>query len=242
MRAIAVILSALLFLSYAAQSFRMKSCCGGTTVSLFALNKAQEEAVKSPLNMPSICVAGPGSGKTRVLTHRIEYLIHTLKQRPSSIIAITFTNKAASEMKRRLNDMLGDDMASRVTIGTFHSFGCKLLRRCSEEHWRTVVGSPEMTGNFSIYDQDDSLKIVKDLMKKTKTEDVKAVSVLQAICSIREAQVMSQCSLAVEGAYSHIFDSKGQLVSQSRINRIAILLVPEYEKLIHSSKNIFLCI
>src|SRR5688572_13575539 len=87
---------------------------------LVGLNPSQLEAVTLQWG-PSLIVAGAGSGKTTVLTRRVAYLVSHLRQDPSSILAVTFTNKAAGEMKARLESLLGYNMARRLSIGTFHS-------------------------------------------------------------------------------------------------------------------------
>jgi DNA helicase II / ATP-dependent DNA helicase PcrA len=202
-----------------------------------SLNAAQKEAVMSPLNIPSVCIAGPGSGKTKVLTHRIEHMIKDLKQGPKSILAITFTNKAAMEMNRRLTSLLGEAIASSVTIATFHSFSCKLLRSYGSDHLKILTGSNDVTGNFSIYDQDECLKIVKELMKRKNIveESIKPASVLNAISNIKEARVMAKCSLSLEGAYAHILSQEGELILSSRSIRAAKELVFEYDKILHGN-------
>lgn len=101
-------------------------------------------------------VAGAGSGKTRVITYRIAYLIEQGLARPSEILALTFTNKAANEMKSRIEALLGDGATKGLWIGTFHSNFARLLRERAE-----LLGFAK---NFSIYDQDDSLRLIKELM------------------------------------------------------------------------------
>src|SRR3989344_2204728 len=109
------------------------------------LNSAQLEAVTAPLG-PVLILAGAGSGKTRCLTMRIVYLIKKLNLKPHNILAVTFTNKAAGEMKERIAKLLGKDRLSGPTMGTFHSIGAKILR--AEAH---LVG---LTSSFVIFDND----------------------------------------------------------------------------------------
>jgi len=119
------------------------------------LNKAQHEAVVRTEG-PALIIAGAGSGKTRVLTYRIA---HLLKQgvRPSTILALTFTNKAAREMKDRIATVVGENMARYLWMGTFHSVFAKILRT---EH--EVIGYPS---NFTIYDSSDSKSLIKTIIK-----------------------------------------------------------------------------
>ncbi|PWQ94518.1 DNA helicase II [Leucothrix arctica] len=115
------------------------------------LNKPQREAVSSPAT-PTLVLAGAGSGKTRVLVHRIAWLIQVEDCSPFSILAVTFTNKAAAEMRGRIEQLLGNPMAG-MWVGTFHSLSHRLLRR----HWQEAK-LPQL---FQILDSDDQLRIVK---------------------------------------------------------------------------------
>jgi len=124
---------------------------------LEGLNPAQKEAVLS-CNGPLLILAGAGSGKTRVLTVKIAHLITELKYQPESILAVTFTKKAASEMQERVARLLPPEFQDRKPfVGTFHSFGAYLLRRHAPE-----VG---LDRSFTIYDQDDQLSVVKSICK-----------------------------------------------------------------------------
>ncbi|MFH1434521.1 MAG: UvrD-helicase domain-containing protein [Pseudomonadota bacterium] len=119
------------------------------------LNEQQLQAVTAGKG-PVLVVAGPGSGKTRVVTYRILYLIESLGVRPGAILAMTFTNKAAGEMKRRLQDFLGDDVR-RLWVGTFHATCARLLRTYHEE--------AGVRKDFSILDEDDQLSILRRIIK-----------------------------------------------------------------------------
>src|SRR5690554_5843052 len=114
---------------------------------LAGLNPVQQEAVVET-DGPVLLVAGPGSGKTRTLTHRIAYILATGRARPYDILALTFTNKAAREMRERIQHLLGEEQAGGLWMGTFHSIFSRILRREAEK-----LG---YTSNFSIYDTDDS--------------------------------------------------------------------------------------
>ena len=128
---------------------------------LEGLNNEQREAV-THLDGPLLILAGAGSGKTRVITYRIAYMMKKHNVAPSSILAITFTNKAANEMRQRIEGLVGD-RSKYIWCGTFHSIFARLLRRHAE-----LLG---YTQNFSIIDTDDQLKLVKDSMKELDIAD-----------------------------------------------------------------------
>ncbi|MBI1808667.1 MAG: UvrD-helicase domain-containing protein, partial [Gemmatimonadetes bacterium] len=146
-----------------------------------ALNPAQREAVDHTEG-PLLVLAGAGSGKTRVLTARIARLIHEGHARPGEVLAVTFTNKAAGEMRERIAHLLGQEPAG-MWIGTFHAIGARLLRAHAE-----LVGR---TPSFTIYDEDDTLAVVKRLMERhrvsPKTWAPRAVA--DAISDARNALV-----------------------------------------------------
>jgi len=121
-----------------------------------SLNPQQRDAVLYN-DGPLLLLAGAGSGKTKVITHKIAYLISELQYPPESIIAVTFTKKAAGEMAERINHLLGATERPRYFIGTFHSFGALLLRR----QGRHIGLEP----NFTIYDSDDQLSVIKVICK-----------------------------------------------------------------------------
>ncbi len=124
---------------------------------LDALNPEQQKAAAC-IQGPVLVLSGPGSGKTRVITHRIAHLVVEKKVSPEKILALTFTNKAAGEMKERLTHLLGKDTPRPPWIGTFHSICSKILRRDGHQ-----IG---LSPNFSIYDTSDSMSLVKDIMKE----------------------------------------------------------------------------
>lgn len=121
---------------------------------LAGLNAAQRQAVETTEG-PLLIVAGPGSGKTRVITHRVAYLVSVKNVRPYRILAVTFTNKAANEMKARLKDLLGP-VADDLVMGTFHAFCARVLRRDGKH-----VG---LEPTYTIYDEEDTLGLVKQAM------------------------------------------------------------------------------
>ena len=120
------------------------------------LNEAQQQAV-SYIDGPSLVIAGAGSGKTRVLTYKIAYLLQQ-GMKPWSIMALTFTNKAAREMKERIGKLVGNDLAQHLYMGTFHSIFSRILR-AEAEH----IG---FNGNFTIYDESDSRSLIKAIVKE----------------------------------------------------------------------------
>ncbi|MEN8905931.1 MAG: UvrD-helicase domain-containing protein, partial [Clostridiales bacterium] len=144
---------------------------------LDGLNDKQKEAVlhdKGPL----LILAGAGSGKTRVLTHRIAYLVNNRLVRPYNILAITFTNKAAKEMKERLNNLL-EEYSSGIWINTFHSACLRILRREIEK-----IGYDK---NFVIFDTADQKTLIKDCLKELDINE-KNYPVKQAIYTISNAK------------------------------------------------------
>jgi len=122
---------------------------------LRGLNPAQEDAILT-VNGPVLIIAGPGSGKTRVITHRIAYLVDVCGIRPYNIAAMTFTNKAAREMSSRVGNLI-DESAGYLTLGTFHSFCARLLRMDG-----AFLG---LEANYTIYDSDDQLSAIKQCLE-----------------------------------------------------------------------------
>src|SRR5580692_9372715 len=146
-----------------------------------ALNEAQREAVEHGSG-PLLVLAGAGSGKTRVLTARIARLIGDGIVRPDQILAVTFTNKAAGEMRERIGRLLGSEPAG-MWVSTFHAIGARMLRANA-----ALVGR---TPAFTIYDEDDTLAVIKRLMDRhrisPKTWTPRAIS--SAISDARNALV-----------------------------------------------------
>lgn len=144
---------------------------------LEGLNEAQKEAVET-IEGPVLVLAGPGSGKTRVLVHRAAYLIKVCGLSPHSIMAVTFTNKAAREMKERLYRLLGERV-EQITVGTFHAICARILRREGE-----VIGIPS---SFVIYDEEDQLSAVRQALRELNLNEklYRPPALLQAISRLK---------------------------------------------------------
>jgi DNA helicase-2/ATP-dependent DNA helicase PcrA len=158
--------------------------------TLAGLNPAQQAAVEH-FEGPILVLAGAGSGKTRVLTTRIARLVQHHGVDPKHVLAVTFTNKAAGEMRERLSRLL-DEPATGMWVGTFHAIGARILRA----HARLAGREP----NFTIYDEDDSIAVVKRVMERHR---------------------ISPKQFAPKAIRAAISDSKNQLVSPSEYERLA---------------------
>src|SRR5690348_15523040 len=144
------------------------------TSSLDRLNPAQRAAV-SYLEGPMLVLAGAGSGKTRVITRKIAHMVGERGIAPSNIAAVTFTNKAAREMKARVGELLSAERAEGLTVSTFHTLGMRILR---EEHAR--IGYRR---GFTLFDAEDSLSLLRELLKVERAE--KAEEIGRASCRER---------------------------------------------------------
>ncbi len=145
---------------------------------LNGLNKPQQQAV-TMINGPVLVLAGAGSGKTKTLVHRLAYLIANAGVSPERILAVTFTNQAAKEMRQRVQDLLPGEVSRQPLLGTFHSLSARWLR---QESWR--VNYPM---NFSIYDSDDQLSLIKEALKEQGI-GLKAVSPKAVLTVISRAK------------------------------------------------------
>src|SRR5690606_27540875 len=123
---------------------------------LDSLNPAQRSAVEA-VDGAVLVLAGAGTGKTRVLTTRLAYILRSGKAYPSQILAVTFTNKAAQEMRHRVSSLLGGAPVEGWWLGTFHALAARMLRRHAE-----LAG---LTSSFTILDQDDQVRLIKQLME-----------------------------------------------------------------------------
>lgn len=141
---------------------RARAAAGGNGAYLESLNPEQREAVES-LDGPVLVLAGAGTGKTRVLTTRVAHLLATGRAYPSQILSVTFTNRAAREMKERVAKMVGEAVEGMPWLGTFHSIGAKILRRHAE-----LVG---LKSNFTILDTDDQIRLMKQILGAADIDD-----------------------------------------------------------------------
>src|SRR5829696_50172 len=135
---------------------------GGAGDYLADLNPEQRLAVET-LDGPVLVLAGAGTGKTRVLTTRIAHILSLGRARPSEILAVTFTNKAAREMKLRIGEMVGAVVEGMPWLGTFHAIGVKILRRHAE-----LVG---LKPSFTILDVDDQIRLLKQLLEAENIDE-----------------------------------------------------------------------
>lgn len=161
------------------------------------LNDAQRAAVEY-IDGPSLVIAGAGSGKTRVLTYKIAYLL-SQGMKPWSIMALTFTNKAAREMKERIGKLVGDDLAQHLYMGTFHSIFSRILR-AEAEH----IG---FNNNFTIYDESDSRSLLKAIIKEMGLDDK----------TYKPAAVHAQISMAKNNLVTaEAYDSDPAILEQNK--------------------------
>jgi DNA helicase II / ATP-dependent DNA helicase PcrA len=177
---------------------------------LSGLNQAQQAAVSAGTG-PVLVLAGPGSGKTRVLTHRIAYLVSQMNVQPEQIVAVTFTNKAATEMRTRAQALL-DSTTRGLRVGTFHAICAQLLRR---EH--AHVG---FARDFAIYDTDDQLKLITQIYG-TLNIDPKRYPIRQVLNSI-------------SGAKNELMPAK-DYPTDSYFNQIVAKVYPQYQTLLEAN-------
>jgi DNA helicase II / ATP-dependent DNA helicase PcrA len=184
---------------------------------LSGLNPPQREAVATTEG-PLLILAGAGSGKTRVITHRIAHIITANKVPPFAILAVTFTNKAAGEMRSRVESHLeGLELSSSPTVSTFHSFCVRLLRRDGDA---LAQIRPGFTRQFSIYDDEDQLSIIKAAYKRMGLDD-KAIPHRTAMSQISQSKSLKETPQDLYGR-----------ASDPRMTRIAAVY-EEYEKALH---------
>ena len=180
------------------------------------LNAEQREAVTHG-DGPLLILAGAGSGKTRVLTHRIAYLIRDLGVPASAILAVTFTNKAAREMRERLDRLVGKERLGQLTVGTFHAFCARLLRRDGP-----LVG---IDRSYAIYDEADQRAVLRQAMTDTNaSEKVFAPGAIANVISGAKNELAGPADLAA--------NPKGQL------DRIAAIVWKRYDELLRENNAV----
>ena len=188
-------------------------CIVQTSHILEGLNPAQREATEA-IEGPMLIVAGPGSGKTRVITHRIAYLVRVLGISPYRIAAVTFTNKAAREMRQRLERLLGS-RAEGLTCSTFHSLGVSILRRDGHH-----IG---LDRSFVIYDDDDTMSLLKRAMEEGQIDPKRYP--LRAVSNI------------ISGAKSKLIDPAAFAgVVSNYYEEIVLRVYERYESLLRQSR------
>ncbi len=186
---------------------------------LTGLNEDQQRAVITTSG-PVLVVAGPGSGKTRVLTHRIAYLIQEMNVRPENILAVTFTNKAAREMRERIDKLIGTEGTEGLVMGTFHSLGVRILR----QNPGLVSAHLGLQPNFVIYDDGDQMELAKTAVRNANL-DPKQIAPRRMLSRISAAksQLMTPDDLAAE--------------ANSYDDEIVVRVYQEYEKLLQGRER-----
>ena len=185
------------------------------------LNKEQKEAVQT-LRGPLLILAGAGSGKTKVLTSRIAYLIKN-GAKPRDILAVTFTNKAAKEMKERLGGMLGENVVKYMWVGTFHGICGRILRE-NVENYQFPSGK-KLDRNFTIYDESDSNALIKQAIKKLNLDEkLYAPKLVKTVISDAKNKMMD----------SHTFQTFARDFKSQRIGQI----YEEYENALNNNNAI----
>src|SRR5256886_1690965 len=173
------------------------------------LNPEQRAAVTHG-DGPLLILAGAGSGKTRVLTHRVAYLIRDLAVPAKAILAVTFTNKAAKEMRERLDRLVGKERLAELTVGTFHGFCARLLRREGP-----VVG---IDRSFAIYDEADQRAVLRQAMGDTNaSERIFAPGAIAAVISSAKNELKGPADLTAN--------------PQGQLDRIAAIVWQRYDEL-----------
>ncbi|MHB1500489.1 MAG: ATP-dependent helicase [Candidatus Dormibacteria bacterium] len=180
---------------------------------LVGLNQAQVEAVTAP-DRPVLVLAGAGSGKTRVLTHRIAHLIATGRARQDSILAVTFTNKAAREMRSRLSTLLGGEPQG-MWLGTFHACSARMLRLRGE-----LAGVPR---DFVIYDEADRTSVIKEAMRRGGVDEKRT-------SASTVAGEISRAKNDLQGA--EIYVSRAQGYVEAQVARV----FPHYELILEENR------
>lgn len=187
---------------------------------LTGLNEQQQVAVTTTEG-PVLVVAGPGSGKTRVLTNRIAWLIQNEKVHPSQILAVTFTNKAAREMRERIERLIGEDATDGLVMGTFHSLGVRILR----QNPGRVAEQLQLQPNWVIYDDGDQMELAKTAIKNANF-DPKQITPRRMLSRISAAKSVLQTATDVANE------------AQAYDDEIVARVYAEYEKLLRAANAV----
>ncbi len=197
---------------------------------LATLNPAQREAVEA-IEGPVLILAGPGSGKTKVITHRVAYLIKSCGVNPNNIIAVTFTNKAAREMQERLEQLLGQAVES-LTLGTFHAICARILRREGK-----AIG---LNSRFVIYDEEDQLSLIKQALEELNLDPKQyAPRALRSTISAAKSRLINsedygqRVSSYFEEIVHRVYQLYQQLLSQGQAVDFDDLLMKTVQLLQH---------
>lgn len=180
-----------------------------------------------------LVLAGAGSGKTRVLAHKAAYLISNLKVKPWSLLAITFTNKAAKEMRERIEALIGEEV-KHVQICTFHAFGLKFLFRNSD-----LLAKLGFKPNFTVFDRGDSRALVKEIIESMNLDqkEIPPANVLEAISHAKSKWQPGDSGLVLDGVYLEIgLAYQKLLMERNAVDFDDLLIMPL--KLMHSDKEL----
>ncbi|MDO4689777.1 MAG: UvrD-helicase domain-containing protein [Fusobacterium sp.] len=188
---------------------------------LAKLNDKQREAAKQ-VEGSILILAGAGSGKTRTITYRIANMIKNENINPYNILAVTFTNKAAKEMKDRVEALIGED-AKKCTISTFHSFGVKLLRMYAKEL--------SYDSNFTIYDNDDQRRVVKGILKEYGLENIKEREIVSLISKIKEEDLDLKDFEYINKNFTEIYERYNRNLKTNNAIDFSDILVNTYNLL-----------
>lgn len=198
------------------------------------LNKSQREAVEYN-DGPALVIAGAGSGKTRVLTYKIAYLLK-LGLPPQNILALTFTNKAAREMKNRIGQLMGESTARRLRMGTFHSVFSRILRNEADK-----IG---FTSNYTIFDSSDSRNLIKTIIKEYQLDDkLYKPARIQAIISNAKNALVSPTAYAQNKEMVE-YDAKAKIplvkdIYKSYNNRLSAANTMDFDDLLYYTNRLF---
>ncbi|NVO24864.1 ATP-dependent helicase [Donghicola mangrovi] len=217
------------FDAFEGASLSARAMAARPTPYLDDLNPAQREAVEA-LDGPVLMLAGAGTGKTKALTCRIAHLLNTGRARPNEILSVTFTNKAAREMKERVGRLMGQTVEGMPWLGTFHSICVKLLRRHAE-----LVG---LKTNFTILDTDDQIRLLKQLLQAYHIDDKRwPARQLSGIIS----HWKNRCWLpdAVPGGEAGAFNNRGVELYKAYQTRLRELNAVDFDDLLLHMVTIF---